>query len=82
MATNPIISDAPVYQEEYYHTARRPSALRDALPLLGVGVALVFCLVAIGAGMYLSIASNSHAIAVLAALGCAGIIYGLLGKEH
>lgn len=88
MATTKIIPDNPVYQEDYYAAAvttpiaiARPSWLADALPLLGVGAAFLICLAAIGAGVYLSVTSHSQAIAVLAAFGCAGVIYALLSPS-
>ena len=52
-----------------------------ALITLSVAVRFVICLVAIWMWIQISLHAPNDGIAVLAALACAGVIYGLLGKR-
>ena len=60
-----ILADAPIH---------------EAMILLGVGTRLLICLAVIYLGIWISVRSNDG-IAVLAALGCGGVIYGLLSPN-
>lgn len=52
-----------------------------ALDLLFVAVRLLLCLAAIYAGILIAVRAPNDGVAVLAALACAGVIYGCLGKR-
>ena len=60
---------------------RRLEILRDAFIILEVNARLLICLAAIYFGILISVRSNDG-IAVLAALGCGGVIYGLLSPNN
>jgi hypothetical protein len=83
--TEPIVypPDEPYYYQTAPITERlaAPHILTDIAPLVMVGASFLVCLVAIGVGVWLTITSNSHAIAVLAALACAGVVYALLSPR-
>lgn len=51
-----------------------------ALDLLAVAARLIVCLAAIWMGIVIS-THSTDGIAVLAALACGGVIYGLLGRS-
>ena len=75
------------YVDEYAAAAaterlEQPSILADVAPLLGVGVRFLICLFAIGMGVRITTSGGSQLIAVLAALACAGVIYGLLSPRR
>ena len=52
-----------------------------ALDLLFVAVRMLLCLAAIAAGILIAVRAPNDGVAVLAALACAGVIYGCLGKR-
>lgn len=52
-----------------------------AFDLLGIAARFLICLAAIYAGIYIAVSSND-AIAVLAAFGCAAVIYALLSPSR
>jgi hypothetical protein len=59
--------------------ARRAFTARDsAFVTLEVAGRFLICLAAIAAGLYIAARGNSHGLAILAALGCAALIYALL----
>ncbi len=58
----------------------RPRINPYALDLLFVAARLLICLAAIYAGILIAVNAPNEGIAVLAALACGGVIYGLLGK--
>jgi hypothetical protein len=58
------------------------AALDYILDLLGVGVRLVICLIAIYMGYVIAAKTTNEGIAILTALGCWGVINSLLGKKR
>ena len=73
-------------QESYYAPAAPTERLSPprvnpyAIDLLFIGARLLVCLAAIWMGMVIAVQSNDG-VAVLAALACAGVIYGCLGGK-
>lgn len=70
------------YYEDTAVTERleQPSILADVWPMLDIAVRLLICLASIYMGLVIAVHSTDG-IAVLAALACGGVIYGLLGRS-
>lgn len=83
MSIQPL--DSPVYQEKYYQSRpiqRAPitTRLTDALPLLSIAARFLICLLCLVVGLIIQ--AHGQGYAVLAALACGGVIYGLLSPKR
>ena len=76
-----------VYPVECYERATAPLTQPRttinpyALDLLAVAARFIVCLIAIALGLWIAVHGSNDGIAILAALGCAGVIGALLGPK-
>ena len=73
--------DRPTLPIATHRVARLPRIDPRTLDLLFVAARFIVCLAAIWMGMVIAVNSPNDAYAAAAALACAGMIYGCLGRS-